>query len=57
MATGSEDTGSPDVDQGIEALAALHQLDTLREFKNRIIDPYQKRMAEQLDAEIRKLLK
>jgi hypothetical protein len=49
MGTGGEDTGSPDVDQGIEALAALHHLDVLAQFKNRIIDPALQARAEQLD--------
>jgi hypothetical protein len=31
--------------------------DPLKEFRDRVIDPYHRQMAEQFDAEMRKLLK
>jgi hypothetical protein len=50
---GDEDTGSPDVDRGIEAPAISTSLE---EFEDRIMGPYHQKMAERFDAEMRKLL-
>jgi hypothetical protein len=41
------------VDRGIEAPAIST---TLKEFEHRLIDPHHQRMAEDFDAEMRKLL-